>query len=103
MLAYAVRLVPVLALALLGVAGAARPPAIATSLVGGAPFDLPGAGPWWSSPLGLVTIAVGGLLVLVVGGLVIALLTGLAVGGRRRARAADRTSDQQDSAGTPFK
>ena len=111
------RLVAVLALALLGVTGgampgaeatiaatgAARPPATATSLVGSTPFDLPGAGPWWSSPLGLVTIAVGGLLVLVVGGLGIALLTGLAVGGRRRRRAADRASAQPDSAGTPFK
>ena len=89
--------------ATIAAAGAARAPAVADSLLGSTPPDIPGTGPWWSSPLGLVAVAVGGLLVLVVGGLVVALLTGLAVGGRRRARPSDRASDRRDSAGTAFK
>ena len=89
--------------ATIATAGAARAPAVADSLLGSTPPDIPGTGPWWSSPLGLVAVAVGGLLVLVVGGLVVALLTGLAVGGRRRARPSDRASGRRDSAGTPFK
>lgn len=90
--------------AVIAATGAPRPASLETSLLGGIPPDIPGTGPWWSSPVGLVVVAAGGLLVLVVGGLVLALLSGLVVGGRRR-RDADRDADQAqpDSTGTPFK
>jgi hypothetical protein len=91
------------AAALVAAAGPAGAPPSAGSGPGSTAPPIAAAAPWWSSPLGLVGIAVAGLLLVTVGGLGLAVVAALVVARRRRDQGPGPPADRPSPTGTPFK